>query len=163
MKTLDTRARVATVGACPSRISAGPDPLTHYVVVRNDLPVGVLAAQLIHAAGESSPGNVPEGTYAIALAVPNERALELLAVRLLRARVAFTAIREPDAPYNGALMALGLAPRLKSQLRRHLSDLPLLRSAEVVQAGHLTGPQGPVAGDGGSCPPLGASTLVAQR
>jgi hypothetical protein len=28
-------------------------PLTHYIVVRRDLPFGVLAAQIAHAAGES--------------------------------------------------------------------------------------------------------------
>ena len=28
-------------------------PLTHYIVVRRDLPFGILAAQIAHAAGES--------------------------------------------------------------------------------------------------------------
>ena len=46
---------------------------------------------------------------------------------LRRAGVQYTAIFEPDAPYNGALMALGLAPARKGAMRRHLSKLPLLK------------------------------------
>jgi len=119
---------VSTVWSCSSPLSAGrPDPLCHYVIVREDLPLGVMAAQLVHAAGESSPGNLADGTYAVVLACPDEATLERLAVRLLRAGVAFTAVREPDPPYCGALMALGLAPRHKSELQRHLSDVPLLK------------------------------------
>lgn len=82
---------------------------------------------MVHAAGESSPGNLQPGTFAVALTMPGERELVQLADTLRRAGVAFTAIFEPDAPHNGALMALGLAPRRKGELRRHLSALPLLR------------------------------------
>jgi len=97
------------------------------VIVRADLPRGLLEAQVIHAAGESSPGNLPSGTYAIALEVPTEEALEREAVRLEKAGVKLVRIYEPDAPYNGALMAVGLLPARKESLRRYLSCLPLLR------------------------------------
>jgi len=123
----------ARINARPESPSSSPDPCTHYVIVRSDLPLGVLAAQLVHAAGESSPGNLEEGTYAIVLAVPDEQALGHLAVRLLRAGIAFRAIREPDLPYNNALMALGLVPQRKSVLRPFLSSLPLYRGSKVPE------------------------------
>lgn len=85
------------------------------------------AAQLIHAAGESSPGNLPEGTFAIALHARDEVHLSLIAKKLRLAGIHFTQIREPDAPYLGALMALGLHPRRKEELRRHLSELPMVK------------------------------------
>jgi hypothetical protein len=141
------------------------------VIVRADLPKGIQAAQVIHAAGESSPGSLPDGTYAIALSVPDERALAREAERL-RARgfvrmepraapaarprsfwercvaatrqlgrllldlvwppaeierMAFVPIYEPDPPYHGALMAIGVVPARKEALRRHLSSLPMLK------------------------------------
>lgn len=81
----------------------------------------------MHAAGESAPGWLPSGTYAVVLAVPTERAIVQLADRLRLAGVPFVSIFEPDAPFDGALMALGLAPGRKEVLRRHLSSIPLLR------------------------------------
>lgn len=81
----------------------------------------------MHAAGESSPGNLASGTYAVVLTVRDEVQLTLLAKKLRLAGVEFTMIREPDAPYCGALMSLGIKPARKEALRRHLSQLPLLR------------------------------------
>ncbi len=82
---------------------------------------------LVHAAGESSPGNLPHDTHAIVLSVPSEPALAALAERLTKAGVAHVVINEPDAPWNGALMAIGVVPGRRSELRRHLSSLPLLK------------------------------------
>jgi hypothetical protein len=81
----------------------------------------------VHAAGESSPGGLAAGTYAVVLAVPDELTLAREADRLERAGVALTRIHEPDAPYLGALMALGIAPGRKEDLRRHFACLPLLK------------------------------------
>lgn len=100
-------------------------PWVHYCVIRGDLPRGVLAAQLVHAAGESSPGNLPRGTVAVALAARNEAHLRRIEARLRWERVPHIAIREPDPPWCGALMAIGIVPgprRLES-----LKGLPLLR------------------------------------
>jgi len=85
------------------------------------------AAQIVHAAGESSPGKLGAGTFAIVLSAPDEDALMSVAARLIRERVSFVPVFEPDAPYNGQLMALGIEPRRKEELRRHLSTLPLLK------------------------------------
>lgn len=101
--------------------------LHHYIIVRKDLPLGILAAQAVHAAGESSPGHLPEGTHAYVLAVPDEAALLREADRLERAGLKVTRVVEPDPPYFGALMALGVAPGRKEDIRRHVSSLPLLR------------------------------------
>ena len=61
--------------------------LTHYVIVREDLPTGVMAAQIVHAAGESSPGDLPPNTFAVALAASDEQQLELVEHELkLRSR-----------------------------------------------------------------------------
>lgn len=118
---------------CQAPISPSPhDPLTHYILVREDLPVGNIAAQIAHAAGESSPGHLPPGTYAIVLALPNERALVKEADRLRRLGIAYHAVFEADPPYEGQLMALGLAPARRSALHRHLSSLPLLKIQREV-------------------------------
>lgn len=82
---------------------------------------------MVHATGESLEERHPEGTYAVVLTVPDELALTLLAERLEAAGVALARIHEDDAPYSGALMALGLRPARREVLRRHLSTLPLLR------------------------------------
>jgi hypothetical protein len=99
------------------------------VIVRRDLPLGAIVAQTIHAAGESSPGGhlLPSDTRAIALSVPDEAALLRLEVDLIAAGVSFRAIREPDAPYNGALMAIGLTPVPRLQVRHLLSHLDLIK------------------------------------
>jgi hypothetical protein len=101
--------------------------LTHYVIVRSDLPRGVQAAMLVHAAGESSPGNLPKGTYAVVLAVKDEAALARVEKVLKNQGVELVSIHEEDPPYNGQLMALGLVPQRKEELRRHVSSIGLLK------------------------------------
>lgn len=103
-------------------------PLTHYVVVRADLPRGVLAAQVIHAAGDSVHGELPERTHAVALAARDREHLERIEQQLIDARIPHRAIREPDPPWCGALMAIGLEPVVdRRPLRRVLSALSVLR------------------------------------
>ena len=102
--------------------------LTHCCVVRVDLPRGTFAAQLIHAAGESAGGSLSSGTIAVALGAKDED--ELLAVeRQLRARgIPHRAIREPDPPWNGALMAIGIEPVAdRAAVRPVTGRLPLIR------------------------------------
>jgi hypothetical protein len=82
---------------------------------------------LIHAAGESSPGNVKDGTHAGALMVPGEAELLALAQRLEDAGLRPVRIVETDGAHSGQLMAIGLPPGRKAVLRRHLSSLPLLK------------------------------------
>ena len=97
------------------------------MIVRADLPRGIQAANIVHAAVESSPGNLPRGTYAVCLVTPGEPALRGLAERLIALGVPHVAIHESDEPYSGQLMAVGLKPARKEDVRRLLSSLPLLR------------------------------------
>ena len=97
------------------------------MIVRADLPRGLQAAQVIHAAGESSPGQLAPGTHAICLVVPDENALRALANRMTSAAIAFVGIVETDAPHTGELTAIGCMPARKEVLRRLLSSIPLLK------------------------------------
>lgn len=102
--------------------------MTHYCVVRGDLPRGVLAAQLIHAAGESSPGELPDGTHAVALEARSLEELQTIESKLKERGIPHQAIREPDAPWDGELMAIGIEPvEDRCVLKKVTSSLPLLR------------------------------------
>jgi len=94
-------------------------------VVRSDLPRGIQAAQIVHAAGESAPGNLPVGTYAVVLRATQEE-LERFETVLILNGVDHCAIRENDAPYSGELTAIGLAPAPKSHYRRWTRNFKLL-------------------------------------
>lgn len=101
--------------------------MTHYIVVRADLPLGFLAAQVTHAAGESSPGGLPKATNAVVLSVPTETDLMDVAAKLTAAGTAHVLIEEPDAPWNGAATAIGLHPVVdRSAAKKVLQKLPLL-------------------------------------
>lgn len=115
-------------GIRPQAPRATKKTLYHYVIVRADLPRGVQAAQIIHAAGESCVGPVPEGTFAIALHARDEAHLHDIKRSLWDAEVPHVAISEPDAPYGGQMMAIGLFPTDdRSRVRTVTSSLPLVR------------------------------------
>lgn len=128
---LDILGLAVTFRACP--ISARPveqhqessDPICHFVILRRDLPRGSAAAQCVHAAGESSPGNLGPDTYAVVLAVENEAELVALDARLALHGVARRAIREPTM--GNAMTAIGLVPGRKSEVGRWVSSIPLYR------------------------------------
>lgn len=102
--------------------------LHHYVIVRADLPKGVMMAQTIHAAGESAMRPIPEGTHAYALEVDDEEQLLKRAERLREAGCPHVLVIEPDAPYHGQAMAIGCAPTDdRDRIRRVTSDLRLVR------------------------------------
>jgi hypothetical protein len=83
-------------------------PPTHYVIIRADLPLGVLAAQLVHAAGESVVSPVAANTHAAVLAARDEVHLASLETQLLERGLEHRAIREPDR--DNELMAIGIPP-----------------------------------------------------
>jgi hypothetical protein len=101
---------------------------THYCIIRRDLPLGDFAAQLIHAAGESAGGDLPNNTFAVALAARDEAHLEFIEAKLRRLSIPHTAIREPDFPWCGALMAIGLAPTAdRSTTKKVTKGLQLIK------------------------------------
>lgn len=94
-----------------------------------------MAAQIVHAAGESSPGDLEPGTNAVVLSVPDEASLLALEHKLRCGLVGHAAIREPDAPWNGALTAIGLVPvEDRKSVKPILAGLPLL-GKELAIAG----------------------------
>lgn len=109
-----------------STLPVSADPLYHYILVRRDLPYGVQIAQTIHAAGETGPA--VKGTHAVALHVKDECQLIEFGRRLTEAGFEPYIVFEPDAPWNGAAMAIGLSPQIRtSKLRQVLGNLPLVK------------------------------------
>lgn len=106
------------------------ETFTHYCVTRADIPIGRQAAMLIHAAGESSPGNLPPHTFAIALEARDESHLDSISKKLFESGIAHKRIVETDAPYKNQLMAIGVRPMERSKVRPYLSELPLLGRGE---------------------------------
>jgi len=104
------------------------------VVIRRDLPLGLQAAQIVHASGESADGPVPEGTHAVVLAVEDEEHLLHIAEQLHYAQLSYKLIVEPDLPLHpdrpledGQGTAIGLRPtRDRKPIARVLGRLPLL-------------------------------------
>lgn len=84
----------------------------------------------MHAAGESSPGNIAKGTHAVVLAVPNVAKLLALEKRLIEDNIKHVAIREPDAPWNNEIMAIGVFPCFKKRVSKYLSCYPLLKELQ---------------------------------
>jgi hypothetical protein len=85
----------------------------------------LLAAQVVHAAGESS-AKVAPGTYAVVLAA-GKVCLEAIEVVLRDRGVAHSAIRENDGEFAGEIMAIGVMPERRSKIRRLFSSIPLLK------------------------------------
>lgn len=101
--------------------------IAHYCIARADLPRGLQTAQIIHAAGESSAGNLPPHTYAIALEAKDEAHLAQISFDLFQKGIPHKRIIENDAPWTGQLMAIGIPPMERSKLRKYLSALPLIK------------------------------------
>jgi hypothetical protein len=107
-----------------------PRVLHHYVIVRADIPVGLRAAQIIHAAGESAllADEIPPGTHAVALTADSEAALAEVGRALDSENIPHTKVFEDTAPFHGQLMGIGVAPLPRtSNLKRVLGRLPTLK------------------------------------
>lgn len=104
------------------------DVIALYCITRADIPHGPQSAQLMHATREATAGMAANPhEYAIALTEPDEAALEALSFRLFQLGIPHKRIIEPDAPYNGQLMALGIPPMPRGQIG------PLLSSCKLVK------------------------------
>ena len=94
--------------------------------MREDLPKGVLAAHVCHAAGESGPA--PPGSIAVVLGVAGEPELLLVADKLDAQRVPHVLIREDSGPYEGQVTAIGIQPTNdRASVRKAVSSLRLVR------------------------------------
>jgi peptidyl-tRNA hydrolase len=56
-----------------------------------------------------------------------KEALLALEAKLQLAGVPHRAIRENDPPWSGELLAIGICPTQKKEVKRFVSDLPLVR------------------------------------
>lgn len=114
------------VDAAPSPCSSSSSPKTHYVVVREDLPKGVLAAHVCHAAGESGPA--PPGSIAVVLGVESEADLLRVAARLDARLIPYVLIRENAGQFDGQVTAIGIPPTCdRAAIRKAVSSLHLVR------------------------------------
>ena len=96
------------------------------MIVREDLPKGVLAAHVLHAAGESGPA--PPGSIAVALGVSSEVELLRVAARLDARGIAHVLIREDAGPFDGQATAIGIPPCSdRAAVRKATSDLRLVK------------------------------------
>lgn len=84
---------------------------------------------IAHAAGESViEAPIPSTTRAVLLHVQNEKELLEYATLMEQKQIPHVLIREPDEPYSGATMALGLAPSTRrNTLRRLFYHLELVK------------------------------------
>ena len=101
--------------------------MIHCVIVRAGLPLGVMAAQIIHAAGESAAGLPDSNTRALAVEARSDGEMYETLDRIRERGLAHVEIHEPDAPYKGALLAIGIRPVAKGCLK-FLQHLPLIKS-----------------------------------
>jgi peptidyl-tRNA hydrolase len=86
-----------------------------------------MCAQIVHAAGESVATAVLNGTHAVVLSVPNVAKLLALERELVEKKIPHKLIVEPDPPYLGEPMAIGISPTTKNNVSGVLGSLPLLK------------------------------------
>lgn len=70
---------------------------------------------------------MPEHTHAVALTCPDEASLRSLWEKLKANGVRHRAILECDGEHAGQLMAIGVCPAPRRELKRFFSALPLVK------------------------------------
>jgi peptidyl-tRNA hydrolase len=102
--------------------------LCHYIIVRRDLPLGVLAAMITHAAGESAAlySDPEDGRFrhaiAVVLEVKTEEDLLEANEYLFSNNIQRVLVKESGGPYDGQYMAIGLVPLERNERVRGLLD-----------------------------------------
>lgn len=106
--------------------------LYHYCIIRPDLPIGDYGAQIGHAYAHSNHLGLalPADTHNVVLRSCKKSACKCNGQHLLEFEqylivnsVQHISIREPDAPWDGALMAIGIYPAPKSQIGHYFRHL----------------------------------------
>jgi len=110
--------------------------LTHYIIVRRDLPLGVCAAMITHAAGESGAlyQNPDNGRFrhavAVVLEVKNEQKLHAAANLLWKHDIQNVEIHESGGAYHNQFMAIGLVPCERSKVDLILEPFQTLKALD---------------------------------
>lgn len=124
--------------------------MIHYLIIRGDLPFGVTLAQLSHAAAESMASWLKREAWSarelydiyfpytadmtvVVLSVADRLALRRLARKLLKKKVDFHLVKEPDAPWHGQEMAIGVWPGERDRLE------PFFKKLNTFQYSDWTG------------------------
>lgn len=113
----------------------------HYIIVRSDLPFGTIAAQVAHAAARSAilrfNGDVQpniDHAMVVVLEARSPQHISAILQRLNRFEnewLNFVPVYEPDLPWNGALMAIGIAPGHRYILSSFFVGLELLSDKKM--------------------------------
>lgn len=130
-RTIDQHALERNEVFEPAKLKACEAPhndndLVHYILVRGDLTIGQICAQVVHATGESLKQPHPAGgnTVAVVLKVDNQRHLLEYETKFKKANIPHTLISECD----GEIMAIGLEPTTdRAKIRKVVSSLPLIK------------------------------------
>lgn len=115
--------------------------LIHYIIVRKDLPLGVIAAMITHAAGESAPfyQDPEDGRFKHAIAVVLEAKGEnglVKAEKHLKANdIQYVVVYENGGPYAGQFMAIGLVPGDARKLRPVMAEFQTLKALDNPESG----------------------------
>lgn len=106
----------------------------HYVIVRKDLPIGLMAASIVHAAGESACITPPTpDTHAVVLVIDSDADLLRLADKLARHGIRARSIYEDTEPFVNQLVAVGVDPGAR-EAGRWLAHLPTLKACSGSSA-----------------------------
>lgn len=114
--------------------------LTHYIIVRRDLPLGVCAAMITHAAGESAPlyQDPEDGRFrhavAVVLEAKNEHDLLKIDEYLYSNYIQRVVVTESGGPYDGQTMAIGLVPIERDLVASKLAHLQTLKALDLLQS-----------------------------
>lgn len=100
------------------------NPDTHYCIIRRDLSLGLMAANIQHAAGETGPAH--EHVHAVTLMAKDEVSLRAMAARFDKLGKRYHPIIECDGAHAGQMMAIGFWI-MKKKEGRFLSGIPLLK------------------------------------
>ena len=121
--------------------------LIHYIFVRRDLPVGVMAAMVTHAAGESAAryvANYNNDTYfhaiAVVLEAKDDTDLCKIGEYLYSAGLDYVHIIESGGPYDGQLMAYGLIPNTREHFGELLKPFQLLKQLDNLTVVEVKSP-----------------------
>lgn len=115
--------------------------LVHYIIVRRDLPLGVCAAMITHAAGESGALYADEydgrfrGATAVVLEAKSESHLKQMEEYFRSNHIRYVVVHESSGPYGGQLMAIGLVPGEREDLAPKLSSFQVLKKLDNLEAG----------------------------
>ena len=111
--------------------------LVHYIIVRRDLPLGVMAAMVTHAAGESGAiyrdpldGRF-RGATAVVLGAKNQDAILDALVYMDKKNIQHVAVVESGAPYDGQFMAIGIVPGNRDKLGPLMAEFQVLKALDI--------------------------------